>query len=79
MRDRLRYRIARALNRLPSQCSVDLALWATRATPRTSPWSPMSRGCQAMCVTETCRAMADRIEASGDTPGATATGGEPRG
>ncbi|WIM97824.1 hypothetical protein ACTOB_001378 [Actinoplanes oblitus] len=63
MRNFLRRRIARLLNRLPGQCSVDLALWATRNTTRTTPWSPRSRGCEAMCVRESCRSMGDRISA----------------
>lgn len=59
----LRWRIVRVLKHVPGQCLVDLALWATRATPRTSPWSPKSGGCQAMCTTDGCRDMAARIAA----------------
>jgi len=59
--DFLRRRIARLLNRLPGQCSVDLALWAIRATSRATPWSPRSRGCEAMCVFQHCREDGDRM------------------
>ena len=61
MRDFLRRGIARLLNRLPGQCSVDLALWATRNTTRTTPWSPRSTGCEAMCVFQHCREDGDRM------------------
>jgi hypothetical protein len=61
MRSFLRRRIARLLNRLPGQCSIDLALWAIRATTRTSPWSPRERGCEAMCVFQHCREDGQRM------------------
>lgn len=44
-RDRLRWWIARQLDRLPGQCWADLSFWAMRDNPRTSPWSPISPGC----------------------------------
>jgi hypothetical protein len=44
--DRLRWWIARQLDRLPGQCWDNLELWAMRARPRTSPWSPMPPGCK---------------------------------
>jgi hypothetical protein len=43
--DRLRWWIARQLDRLPGQCWYDLHVWAVRGTPRTTPWSPLSPGC----------------------------------
>jgi hypothetical protein len=46
MSDRLRWWIARQLDRLPGQCRTDLHVWAVRGTPRTMPWSPLSIGCR---------------------------------
>lgn len=45
VRDRLRYAIARLLDRLPGQCSTSIWQWANRSGPRTSPWSPNQLGC----------------------------------
>jgi hypothetical protein len=61
MRDFLRRRIARLLNRLPGQCSVDLALWAARVATRRWPWSPRSADCEQMCVFRECRASGARM------------------
>lgn len=46
VRDRLRYAIARLLDRLPGQCSTSIWQWANQATPRALPWSPNQLGCQ---------------------------------
>lgn len=45
-RDRLRWWIARQLDRLPGQCWADLHFWAGRDNARTTPWSPLSPGCK---------------------------------
>jgi hypothetical protein len=41
-----RERIALLLAKLPGQCNANLAMWAERHTPRTTPWSPQPRGCR---------------------------------
>jgi hypothetical protein len=70
MRSFLRRRIARLLNRLPGQCSVDLALWASGNTSRTWPWSPRDRGCEAMCVFQHCREDGEQMLRDGARGGA---------
>lgn len=44
LRDRIRWRIAILINRLPGQCWADLCDWALRY--RSRPWSPMTRMCR---------------------------------
>jgi len=46
MGDRIRWRIAYLLNRLPGQCWADLATWAGQYGPEPirNPWSPIDRG-----------------------------------
>lgn len=45
MRERLRWRIAELLNRLPGQCWADLVSWAQGSAFYKRPWQPRSPGC----------------------------------
>jgi hypothetical protein len=44
-RERLRWRIACQLNRLPGQCWADLVSWALGSAYNRRPWQPVSPGC----------------------------------
>jgi hypothetical protein len=45
--DRLRWRIAELLNRLPGQCWTNLVMWANRSTDQRIPWQPIDWACRA--------------------------------
>lgn len=47
MLERIRWRIAQLLDRLPGQCWTDLACWALGVDRRRSPWSPVNSKCRA--------------------------------
>lgn len=47
MRERLRWRIAHLLDRLPGQCWTNLACWAGRHDEKRLPWFPVNDQCRA--------------------------------
>lgn len=58
---RVRYSIARLLDRLPGQCWTDLVCWAQYGNKR-SPWSPVTPSCLA----DGCRCYCGKLRAEGD-------------
>jgi len=44
--EKLRWRIAYLLNRLPGQCWADLVCWVQYRSHSRSPWSPIDSNCR---------------------------------
>lgn len=54
MRNRMRWWLARQLDRLPGQCWADLVSWAQGSAFYKRPWQPRSPGCVQGAAEQGC-------------------------